>query len=1006
MVMARRIWRSRALRCRTALIVITALAASAVATAHAANPVVISQIYGGGGNAGATLRNDFVELFNRGETSVDVTGWCLQYASSTGAFTLGNNQTTALAGSIAPGGYYLIQLAQGTGGTQNLPTPDAIGTTAASATSGKLALLNQCATAFGDAEPLNSARLVDFVGFGAAASRFEGAAPTATLSNTTAALRASNGCQDTDNNTADFAVGAPNPRNSLSPTQSCGAQNSNIVLDCPTTVAAVVGTPTTQTLTARDADGIVVDAQLAPPPTAGITLAFTPSMMTGATETASLQIAGTLTAGNYPISVTFSNADAPPQSASCPITVTVSAPANIARIHEIQGAAHISPLRDQAVAQVPGIVIARVGNGFYMQDPQPDADDATSEGIFVFTSSAPTVAVGDSVRVSGTVREFRPGGSGGTENLTLTEIVSPTIVTVSTGNVLPAPLVIGAAGRIPPASVIDNDATGDVETSGVFEPATDGIDFYESLEAMRVQIDQPVAVGPTNEFGELPVVGDNGARAGPRTGRGGVVIRADDFNPERVFLDDTLAPTPKVNVGDTASVAVGVMDYSFGNFKLFVTSTPAFIDAGLAAEVTDPARADQLTIASYNVENLRPSDSPAKFATLAGQIVTNQRSPDIVGVIEIQDNSGATNDGVVAADQTFAALIAAIRAAGGPTYDHRQIDPVNGSDGGEPGGNIRVGFLFNPARVTFVDRPGGTSTSATTVIAGPTGAQLSASPGRIDPTNPAFNGSRKPLVGEFLFNGHKLFVIANHFNSKGGDQPLFGRFQPPARVTEAQRVQQAAVVADFVQALRAVQPDANVVVLGDLNDFQFSDAVTRLKAGGLVDLVETLPESERYTYVFEGNSQSLDHILVSEALATRALPQYDVVHVNSEFADQASDHEPEVVKLLLPLQEVTGQLLVLRPILVPDLQTRTFRGFVTLVNLSRSTIAGPLQVVFDNLPSNVTLLNATGTRNGDPYITVPRTTFPPGAIALVEVRIDKPLFTFVNFELHVYSAQF
>jgi uncharacterized protein len=215
-------------------------------------------------------------------------------------------------------------------------------------------------------------------------------------------------------------------------------------------------------------------------------------------------------------------------------------------------------------------------------------------------------------------------------------------------------------------------------------------------------------------------------------------------------------------------------------------------------------------------------------------------------------------------------------------------------------------------RVAFVDRPGGTSTAATTVIAGADGPELSFSPRRIDRTNVAFNAdlgagtfaSRKPLAGEFVFNRQRLFVIANHFNSKGGDQPLFGRFQPPALVTEAQRLLQAGVVGGFVQSILALDANAKVVVLGDLNDFEFSPPLGVLKAAGLHDLVELLPPEERCTYVFEGNSQVLDHILVSESLLHKV--EYDIVHVNSEFAAQTSDHEPEVTRLHLPPAMPTG----------------------------------------------------------------------------------------------------
>src|SRR6202008_4623227 len=182
----------------------------------------------------------------------------------------------------------------------------------------------------------------------------------------------------------------------------------------------------------------------------------------------------------------------------------------------------------------------------------------------------------------------------------------------------------------------------------------------------------------------------------------------------------------------------------------------------------------------------------------------------------------------------------------------------------------------------------------TTVANGPSGAELSFSPGRVDPTNSAFHPSRKPLAGEFTFNGQKLFVIGNHFNSKGGDDPLFGRFQPPVLSSQTQRTQQAQIVSNFVSSILALDSSAKIVVLGDLNDFQFSTPINTLKGDVLNALIETLPENEQYTYEFEGNAQALDHILISNSLFSGPF-DYDVVHVNAEFADQISDHDPQVV---------------------------------------------------------------------------------------------------------------
>ena len=585
--------------------------------------------------------------------------------------------------------------------------------------------------------------------------------------------------------------------------------------------------------------------------------------------------------------------------------LAVPAIASAATIPQIQGSGHLSPFAGMTVS-AQGIVTAkRTGvspRGFYLQDPSGDADPETSDGIFVFTNTAPTVNVGDGVTVSGRVIEFRPGGSA-SANLTTTEFDRPTVAVVSSRNRVPAPTSIPQ----PPTEVIEDDSAGSVETGGVFDPAFDGIDFYETFEGMLVQVDRPVAVSARNGFGETAVVSEAWT-AGLLSPRGAIVVRAEDFNPERVLVDDEnfrpLASTPSNDTGDRfAAPLVGVVDYSFGNFKLQLTEVPTVVTGGLMSE-TAVAPADQeLLVGTFNVLNLSatPADA-AQTAALAAQIVNNLQSPDLIALQEIQDANGEVDDGTTEGAPTFQALIDAIVAAGGPQYEFRQIDPVNNADGGAPGGNIRVGFLFRTDRgLSFLDRPGGDATTPTQVVATPSGPQLTLSPGRVDPQNEAWfqpEGTRKPLAGEFRFRGKKLFVIANHLKSKTQDEPLFGRFQPPKQVTLPQRITQAAIVNEFVEEILAVDPNANVIVLGDMNDFHFSDAIDALKADDLVNLTDELPENDRYTFVFDGNAQTLDHILLSDRLA--ALPHaYDIVHVNSEFAVQASDHEPAVARINL-----------------------------------------------------------------------------------------------------------
>jgi predicted extracellular nuclease len=160
---------------------------------------------------------------------------------------------------------------------------------------------------------------------------------------------------------------------------------------------------------------------------------------------------------------------------------------------------------------------------------------------------------------------------------------------------------------------------------------------------------------------------DSGVNASVRTTRGGIVIRPNDFNPERIILNDWIAggPTlPTVNVDASyPGATTGVMDYSFGNFKLQVISLPLLSAGSLQPEMTTTARADQLAVATFNVENLAPTDPPAKFARLAGLIVNNLKAPDVLAIEEIQDNNGTTNNGTVSATTTWSLLIARFRSA-------------------------------------------------------------------------------------------------------------------------------------------------------------------------------------------------------------------------------------------------------------------------------------------------------------------------------------------------------
>ena len=422
-------------------------------------------------------------------------------------------------------------------------------------------------------------------------------------------------------------------------------------------------------------------------------------------------------------------------------------------------------------------------------------------------------------------------------------------------------------------------------------------------------------VGPTSDFGsnkEIPVLADGGAGASVRADRGPILVRGfdrsapqefrrGDLNPERITLNDTNDPSrasflPLADVRDRFTAPVrAVVDYNFGNYKFLVVNRPAARQRqpqarGHAQEEAGRARGRLLQ--RREPRRARPAGA------LRPRRRPDRRQPALTGHPQPRGDPGQRRragprrrpDADVA-DVTYARLIAAIETAGGPTYDYRQVDPAPASDGGEPGGNIRVAFLFRTDNrdLRFVDRGTADATTPTEPVAGPGGRpQLTLSPGRVDPTNPVFNSSRKPLAAEFSYRGKPLFIVGNHFASKGGDDPVFGRFQEPRRPSELQRRGsatngdttrgQAGVVNTFVRKLLDIDSRARVLVLGDLNDFEFSETVKVLERGAdqqgleLVDLWHFVPQDERYCYIFQGNGQVLDHILVSPCAAAAGPP--------------------------------------------------------------------------------------------------------------------------------------
>jgi len=583
----------------------------------------------------------------------------------------------------------------------------------------------------------------------------------------------------------------------------------------------------------------------------------------------------------------------PPESG--PVDPPVDPPADGIKISAIQGESHDSPYKGQNVKGVKGVVtFVKDSSNFYIQDPNPDNNPKTSEGILVYQKNH-TVKIGDLVSVDALVKEWIIEGYSDMlqTDLATTELDANAgkVIVLASGQELPKALVIGKDIH-PPTQVVDNDKFA------AFDPEEDGIDFYESIEGMRVAIENPMAVAP-QRYGEVPVIAEK-VEGKVYTTPGGIPITKDNMNPERLPLLFTVKDeTYKVKTGDKYNGTVtGVITYTFQNYKLLTNKAdlPQLVESDYTQEVTEIIKDDdKLTVASYNMENYTKADA-AKTAKIADSFVNNMKNPDIIGLVEVQDNNGETAGGT-AADQNYQALIDAIKAKGGPTYKWTDIEPVNNQDGGAPNGNIRVGFIYNPDRVSLKT---GAEKGGSTQAVGYDNGSLTLNPGRIDPTNAAFSSSRKPLAAEFMFKGEDVIVIANHFNSKGGDQPIFGKNQPPVLGSEAKRVEIAGIVNNFIKNVKSKNADANFVVLGDLNDFEFSNPLTTLKGNELTNLIEKVPAPERFTYSYQGNSQVLDHMLVSNNLADRS--KIDIVHLNSPFTPahgRVSDHDAVLAQINL-----------------------------------------------------------------------------------------------------------
>ncbi|MGO2174175.1 MAG: endonuclease/exonuclease/phosphatase family protein [Staphylococcus equorum] len=574
-------------------------------------------------------------------------------------------------------------------------------------------------------------------------------------------------------------------------------------------------------------------------------------------------------------------------------------------IHDIQGEGHQSPYDGKKVNNIKGIVTYQyeLNGGKYLHietpDDKQDNNPNTSEGLIIYTGNQNYDAQkGDLVNVTGTVDEYYIDGYGDKQetDLPVTQINARedkggNVSIEESNQKLPEPYEIEKV----PSKISAND------NFQTFDREQYAIDYWESLEGMRVEVGDVRSVGPQEQGDLFTVLDDQPAE----TENGGVRLTENDQHGERIpfkMYDNNKARNFDVATGDKfKGPIIGHVNYGFQNYKLNVDlddMKQAHVEGDTEPQPTSIEPSNQkLNVASYNLENFSNNSSSTtedKADKIANGITEHMKNPDIIGVTEVQDNDGP-KEGGPEANKSYERLIKDIEEAGGPKYKYLNIDPSMNEDGGQPDANIRVGFLYNPKRVQFDKSI--ESGDADTAVSYKDG-DLTLNPGRIDPNNPAFDDSRKPLAAQFKFHGEQVIVLANHWNSKNGDTPLFGSQQPPVLESENQRVEIAKSVGRFVEQVQKDNPNANIVSVGDYNDFQWSKPLKTFESFNMSNMIYDLPESERYSYNYQGNSQALDHIFVSNNLKNHT--ELDPIHVNSDFTDmsgRASDHDPLLAQI-------------------------------------------------------------------------------------------------------------
>ena len=988
------------------LTVLAGLLACLSVPAFAESPnIVISQVYGAGGNGTnvATYRHDFIELFNRSGATVDIGNWSVQYASSGGS----SWQVTRIpAGTLLePGQYFLVRQAAGSDTTRPETPSDLNGSISMAASAGKVALANSI-TALSGTKPASGA-LVDLVGYGNGTVGFEGDAPTASIGNATSASRLGNGCQDSDQNGADFSVGAVVPRTSTSPRHQCspsGPVAEPIVASCPAGLQVQQGSGASALLSASDKDSIVNNAVIASGATPGIVLTgLAPAAGIGGSASVTLQVDAAVAAGSYPVKVSFTNNDS--QEASCTVSVSVAGQLSIPKI---QGSGATSPYAG-TVQATEGVVTARLGNSLFVQDPVGDGDPTTSDGIYVFNNNAALVNginPGDRVRVSGKVTEYRPSGA----NRSYTELTEI------------APVVKLASGQ-------------SVTPTNIELPNQDLARF----EGMLVRFVTDLTVNQNKylgDRGELTLA--YGRRENPTNrhpaGSPEAAALAQQHAANEIVLDDGIFTAPAVipylgedntvRAGDTVSGLTGVLDYgSIGGggaaFKLQPTEAPRFSRTN--PRPLAPSLPAGVKVASANVLNFfttftnggdawgrtgqgctigtrtsasecRGADNMAEFLRQRNQIVASLKSldADVVGLMEIQNN------GDVAVNYLVEQLNAAI---GQPVYAAVPAPAATGTDA------IRVAMIYKPAVVSLA---GGALSDGDRI------------------------NNRPPMAQTFKAgNGARFSVVVNHFKSKASCGGASDGDLDPGNgqgCWDTVRVNQAARLADyFIPQVVQAAGDPDVLVIGDLNAYAFENPINLLTGKGFVNQIERFvrPLGMPYSYVFDGQAGYLDHALASASLSPQVAGAAEwhnnadePEHIDYNLGDteqdpyregayRASDHDPVVVSLALnpAFSDVTASVDVAQSGLTMNRATLKYTGKITFTNTGAAALAGPLRFVLQGLTDGVTLDGAAGTFNGAPYVTLPES-LAPGASITVTTTFSNPSKKAIGYTPKLYSGTF